>query len=80
MLLSKAITLLQSALQEHGDIPLRLYADHGQTFMNADAGGIGYSIDDDYYLDLGTVCDTPEGCEDYCVDGSPYKFYSLEAY
>ena len=83
MLISEAIALLQNALQEHGDLPLRLYTDHEQlfieqSFMNMDSGKVSYSPRDDYYLYR--VYDTPEECEGYCVDNLPYKFYCLGAY
>ena len=42
MKVSELIVKLQELEQEHGDLTVRMYADHGQCSMSVDDCGIGY--------------------------------------
>ena len=49
MIVSELIKDLQQALEEHGDIQVRLEADHGQTPMTANCTTLGH-IDSDSWM------------------------------
>lgn len=48
MNVSTLISKLQKFQEEHGDLQVRAYVDHGQTAMNINGVGMGYIEEDSY--------------------------------
>ncbi|AUR84846.1 hypothetical protein NVP1063O_179 [Vibrio phage 1.063.O._10N.261.45.C7] len=58
MNVSTLILELQKFQEEHGDLQVRAYVDHGQTAMNITAAGVGYIEEDSYMPE--SLCDEDE--------------------
>lgn len=48
---SELIKHLEECINEHGDLDVRLYADHGQCSMSAEGVGLSYIEEDSYMAD-----------------------------
>lgn len=70
MNVSDLIGMLETFKRQHGDLPVRLYTDHGQTHMHLNGVGLEYTEDLDEYMSEpvhkdDAEEDTPKICEVY---------------
>ena len=55
MKLSETIKILETILQQQGDLPVYVWADHGQMCLTADSPGYGYVDEDGEEIDNADV-------------------------
>ena len=78
MKISEVIGVLQKALKEHGDIDVRLQADHAGCCMSVTGYGKTYAGVDEWMLE--DVYESKEECKEDLGEDPKYMFFELQAF